>query len=164
MIWRCKYCPYICERRAQLFKHYRLKHGSYARTEPCPCLHQECPCTFRSLNALNVHLSRLHTLIPDQQTSVNVDLPVKFNCLSCGFAETCSETDFFTHLHNAHLKVNHRVRCPYKDCNFESGVYSSFKAHKSKVHKDQNWKRFKSEIIGQDYVNPNNDDQAQDQM
>lgn len=28
-----------------------------------------------------------------------------------------------------HLKVNHKVRCPYKDCNFESHVYSTFKAH-----------------------------------
>ncbi len=134
------------------------------RTEPFPCLHQECPCTFKSFNALNVHLSRLHTKTPDQQPSVDVDLPVKFCCLSCGFAETCSETDYFTHRHTAHLKVNHKVRCPYEDCHFESSVYSTFKAHKSKVHKEQNWKRFKSEIIGQVYVNPDSEDPAQDQM
>uniref|UniRef100_A0A8C7WUQ7 C2H2-type domain-containing protein n=1 Tax=Oryzias sinensis TaxID=183150 RepID=A0A8C7WUQ7_9TELE len=159
MLWKCKYCPLNCEKRAQLFKHYRLKHGSYARTEPFPCLYQECPCTFKSLNALKVHLSRLHTKTVDQQP----DAPVKFCCLSCGFAESCSQTDYLTHLHTAHLKVNHKVRCPYKDCNFETSIYSTFKAHKSKVHHDQNWKSFKSEIIGLDNVSDDND-AAQDQM
>ncbi len=153
--------PFNCEKRTQLFKHYRLKDGSYARTEPFPCLHQECLCIFKSLNALKVHLSRLLTKTPDQQPSV--DVPVKFCCLTCGFVESCSETDFFTHLHAAHLKVNHQVRCPYKDCNFESSVYSTFKAHKSKVQKEQNWKRFKSEIIGFDFVS-NDSDAAQEQM
>ncbi|KAL2085989.1 hypothetical protein ACEWY4_019309 [Coilia grayii] len=42
MIWNCKYCSVRCEKRAQLFKHYRLKHGSYTRTEPFPCLHKDC--------------------------------------------------------------------------------------------------------------------------
>lgn len=152
MLWKCKYCPVNCEKRGQLFKHYRLKHGSYGRTEPFPCLYQECLCTFKSLNALKVHLSRLHTKTLDQQ--LNVDAPVKFCCLSCGFSESCSETDYFTHLHTAHLKVNHKVRCPYKDCNFETSIYSTFKAHKSKTHKEHNWKRFKSEIVG---CGPSND-------
>ncbi len=103
MLWRCKYCPFNCENRAQLFKHYRLKHGSYARTEPFPCLHHECLCTFKSLNALKVHLSRLHTKTPEQQPSA--DVPVKFCCLLCGFAQSCSETDYLTHLRTAHFKV-----------------------------------------------------------
>lgn len=47
--------------------------------------------TFKSLNSLKVHLSSLHTKAGDQQSSV--DVPVKFCCLSCGFSETCSETD-----------------------------------------------------------------------
>ena len=161
MLWKCKYCPFICEKRAQLFKHYRLKHGSYARTEPFPCLHQECLCTFKSLNALKVHLSRLHTKTSEQQPTV--DVPVKFCCLSCGFAESCTETDYFSHLHNAHLKVNHNVSCPYKDCDFESSVYSTFKAHKSKAHKEHSWKRFKSEIIGCDYEG-HDQDSAQEQI
>ena len=53
------------------------------------------------------------------------------------------------YVHNAHLKVNHKVRCPFRECNFEIGVYySPFKAHKSKLHNAQNWKSFKPEIIG----------------
>ena len=159
MFWKCKYCLHSCEKRAQLFKHYRLKHGSYARTEPFPCLYQECLCTFRSLNALNVHLSRVHTKTPQQ----SADVPRRFSCLSCGFAESCSESNFFTHLHSAHLKVHHKIRCPYKDCNFESSVYSTFKAHKSKVHREQNWTEFKPEIIGDDIVSHDRD-VAQEQM
>lgn len=90
-VWKCKYCFLTCDKRAQLFKHYRLKHGSYEKTEPFPCLHHECSYTFKSLNSLKVHLSSLHTKAGDQQSSV--DVPVKFCCLSCGFSETCSETD-----------------------------------------------------------------------
>lgn len=105
--------------------------------------------------------SRLHTKPLDQQPTV--DLPVKFSCLSCGFSESCTETDYFSHLHNAHLKVNHKVSCPYKDCDFESSVYSTFKAHKSKAHKEHSWKRFKSEIIGCDYEGHDRDD-AQEQI
>ncbi len=161
MVWKCKYCPFSCEKRAQLFKHYRLKHGGYTRTEPFPCLHQECLCTFKSLNALKVHLSRIHTKTPDQQQST--DIPTKFSCLSCGFTESCSESDFFTHLHRAHLKVNHKVRCPYEDCNFESSVYSTFKAHKSKVHKQQISKRFKSEIVGDNIIS-HDSNASQEQM
>ena len=143
-----QYCPFQCEKRAELFKHYRLKHGSYARTQPFPCLHQECPCTVRSVNALKTHLSRFHPKNQGQQPSVDVGPPGKFNCLSCGFSESCLEAEYMRYLHNAHLKVNHKVRCPFRECNFESGVYSPFKAHKSKLHNAQNWKSFKPEIIG----------------
>lgn len=161
MQWRCKYCPFNCEKRSQLFKHYRLKHGSYARTEPFPCLHQECLCTFKSLNARKVHLSHLHTKTPEQQP--NTDVPLKFCCLSCGFAQSCSETDYLAQLRTAHFKVNHKVRCPYKDCKFESSVYPTFKTHKSRVHKEHNRKKFKSEIIGCNYVS-HDCDAAQEQM
>ena len=107
MLWKCKYCPAICERRTQLFKHYRLKHGSYARTEPLPCLYQECKCTFKSLNALHSHLSRFHTRSVDQsQTIVS---QIKFRSLSCEFLEPCTESEYFTHLRSTHLKVNHKV-------------------------------------------------------
>ena len=74
-----------------------------------------------------------------------------------------SENEFFTHLHSVHLKVNHKVRCHYKDCNFGSSVYTTFKAHKSKVHKEQNWKRFKSEIVVDDVLS-HDGDAAKEQM
>lgn len=71
MQWKCKYCPASCDKRAQLLKHYRLKHGTYARTERFPCLHQECMCTFKSLNALHSHLSRFHNRSMDQLQTVD---------------------------------------------------------------------------------------------
>lgn len=159
MLWKCKYCSFSCEKRAQLFKHYRLKHGTYARTEPIPCLHDECLCTFKSFNALNVHLSSIHAKTSAQQPAVKCRL----SCQSCGFIACCSESDFFSHLHSAHLKVHHKIRCPFKDCNFESSVYSTFKAHKSKMHGQQNWTMFKSEIIG-GYIQSQEEDVEQEQM
>lgn len=145
MQWKCKYCPAICEKRAQLFKHYRLKHGTYARAERFPCLHQECMCTFKSLNALHSHLSRFHNRSVEQVQTV--DSQKKFRCLSCEFLEPCTENEYFAHLRITHLKVNHKVDCPFKDCKFQSSVYSTFNAHKSKTHKEHTWKNFKSEII-----------------
>lgn len=115
MFWRSKYCAFSCKKRAQLFKRYRLKHGSYARTEPLPSLYQDCPCTFKSFKSLKVHLSCIHSKTLSQSS---VDVPLKFCCLSFGFAESWSETDYFAHLHN--LKMNHKVRCPLIDCTFET--------------------------------------------
>jgi hypothetical protein len=86
MIW--KYCAFSCEKRAKLLKHYRLKHRSYRRIEPFPCSHQECLCMFKSLNALKVHVSRVHTKTAYQQLA---DGPVKFSCQSCEFAESFRE-------------------------------------------------------------------------
>ena len=134
MPWKCKYCPAICEKRAQLFKHYRLKHWTYARTDPFPCLHQECMCTFKSLNALHSHLSCFHTRSVDQPQTV--DSHMKFCYLSCKFLEPCTETEYFAHLRSTHLKLNHKVDCPYKECKFQSSVYSTFNGHKSKTHRE----------------------------
>lgn len=100
---KCKYCQINCEKRAQLFKHYRTNHGSFARTTPLPCLHDDCMCTFKSLNALKVHLSHIHIKTTDRQP--NATVPVKFSCLSCGFAEPCTETEFFSQLYSVHLKL-----------------------------------------------------------
>ena len=55
------------------------------------------------------------------------------------------------YLHNAHLKVNHKIRCPFRDCNFESGVYSTFKAHKSKLHKLKTGRASSQKLLVQVY-------------
>lgn len=51
------------------------------------------------------------------------------------------------------MKVNHKVDCPYKHCKFQSSVYSTFNAHKSKTHREHTWKDFKPEIIASRMVN-----------
>ncbi len=115
-------------------KHYRIHHGSYSRTCPIPCLHTDCLCSFKSFNALKVHLTRNHSQHVDApQTSGSKESPLIFHCSLCEFKEPCSESEFFTHLRH-HLKNNEKVQCPYNECNFESQVYSTFNAHKCKAH------------------------------
>ena len=90
MHWTCRFCAFVSLKRGQLLKHYRLKHGGFTRTSPIPCLHQQCICTFKSFNALKVHLSRFHS----QMTSEKDDVQT-FSCQVCEFNEPCSENDFF---------------------------------------------------------------------
>nr|XP_055032090.1 uncharacterized protein LOC129420928 isoform X1 [Misgurnus anguillicaudatus] len=130
MQWKCKFCTFTSEKRAQLLKHYRINHGTYSRIAPIPCLHSDCPCTFKSFNALKVHLSKIHS----QQSIVKSStVPVCYKCHVCDFTEPCNESDYFGHL-RSHLRNNEKVQCPFKDCVFETNVYSTFNAHKSKAH------------------------------
>lgn len=108
MLWKCKYCEFMCEKRGYLLKHYLLKHGNYGRTVPFPCLHQKCVCTFKSINALKVHLAKIHQKTQAAQLSETPE--VTFHCQSCDFSAPCTETVFLTHLRSTHLKVNHRVQ------------------------------------------------------
>ena len=69
-----------------------------------------------------------------------------FHCQLCDFVEPGTEADFFTHLRR-HLKLKQKVSCPYQGCNFQSNVYLTFNAHKSKEHQDHNKMAFKPEIV-----------------
>ena len=145
MQWNCKSCDFISEKRGHLLKHYRLKHGSYTRTAAFPCLHQECLCTFNSINALKVHLSKIHPNA--QEAHMCETAKVTFHCQLCDFSAPCTEAVFLTHLRSTHLKVNNRVQCPYKGCYFHTSVYSTFNAHRSMKHRTDNWRMFKPEIV-----------------
>lgn len=132
MQWTCKHCIFSADKRGQLLKHYHLKHGSFTRQQPIPCLHRDCLCTFKSFNALKVHLSFWHSQSHIGQASKPT---VAFHCQICEYLEPCTEAEFFTHLHS-HLKRKQTVPCPYEGWHFQSNVYSMFNAHKSKVHSD----------------------------
>lgn len=125
---KCKYCEFMCEKRGYLLKHYRLKHRKYGRTVPSPCLHQECVCTFNSINALKVHLAKIHQETQGAQQRDTAQ--VTFQCQSCDFSAPCTEAVFLTHLRSIHLKVNHRVQCTFNGCNFHTNVYSTFNTHR----------------------------------
>lgn len=85
-----------------MLKHYRLKHGTFTLQQPIPCLHMDCLCSFKSFNALKVHLSVWHSQ-SDRQTS---EPKVAFHCQLCEYVQPCTESEFFTHLHS-HLKLKH---------------------------------------------------------
>lgn len=138
MQWTCKYCT---EKKGYLLNHYRLKHGCHTRISPLPCLHKECLCTFKSFNVLEVHLSTWHT----QKDLGNLG-ETAFHCQLCDFVEPGTEADCFTHLRR-HLKLKQKVSCPYQGCNFQSNVYSTFNAHRSKEHQYHNKMAFKPETV-----------------
>ncbi|XP_026053335.1 uncharacterized protein LOC113039609 isoform X1 [Carassius auratus] len=142
MQWNCKHCIFSANKRGLLLKHYRLKHGGFTRQQPIPCLHMDCLCSFKSFNALKVHLSVWHSQ-SDRQTS---EPKVAFHCQLCEYVQPCTESEFFTHL-RSHLKLKQSVSCPYEGCQFESNVYSTFNAHKSRVHSGSSTTQFKGPIL-----------------
>ncbi|CCD20568.1 hypothetical protein TvY486_0034170, partial [Trypanosoma vivax Y486] len=146
MQWKCKSCSYTSEKRAQLFKHYRISHGAYSRIAPVPCLHTECPCTLKSFNALKVHLSKNHSQQRSAQSSNSSHALVSYKCHVCDFKEPCSESEYFAHL-RTHLRNSEKVQCPFKDCSFETNVYSTFNAHKSKAHQQHCHEDFKLGVM-----------------
>lgn len=146
----CKFCTFSSSKRGQILKHYRLKHVGFTRTSPIRCLHQQYLRTFNSFNILKVHLSTFHSQITPVKKKKK-DYKQIFNCQLWEFKEPCTEQDFLTHLRK-HLKLFQRVQCPYMDYDFETNVYSTFNAHKSRNHNQRSMDAslpLKPEIVSQ---------------
>ena len=141
-MWQCKGCSSKTSTRAQLLKHYRLKHPHYGRRHPYPCPYVSCPCTFKSWNALKSHICRVH----NRETSRQTLSSATFNCQVCGFSEVTSEKEYFTHI-NLHLKANETVPCMFKGCAFRTNIYGTFKSHKNRKHLGYSYSDFKPGIV-----------------
>ena len=53
VIWSCKSCKETVSSRSELLHHYKLKHPHFGRSSRFPCTYLNCPCTFKTWNALN---------------------------------------------------------------------------------------------------------------
>ncbi|XP_065099819.1 uncharacterized protein [Paramisgurnus dabryanus] len=152
MAWRCKLCSAAFDKRAQTLEHYRLRHSSVSSVSQLPCLHDDCVSTFQSVNALKIHISRIHT---QTKHSVNPVESVSFVCPKCGFKQPFNYKTMLGHL-RAHLKNHEMLDCPFKNCHYRSNVYSSFNAHRSRDHPDADahFLDFKNDIILTETENP----------
>lgn len=127
MRWSCKSCNFSSPSQRTLILHYKLKHCNQARNCPLPCVYADCVCSFRTESSLKKHLSR------DHSQACTKHVTSKLNCELCSFSEPCSDAQYFAHL-KTHIQNKEIVKCPFKDCSFQSGVYTTFRAHKSKKH------------------------------
>lgn len=127
MRWSCKCCNFSSPNQRTLIVHYKLKHCHQARNCPLPCVYADCVCSFRTESSLKKHLTRDHSQARSKQVTA------RLNCELCNFSDTCSDTQYFAHL-KIHIHNQETVKCPFKDCSFQSSVYSTFRAHKSKKH------------------------------
>lgn len=152
MNWNCKLCGISLSSKTHLRKHCRLKHSHFCRVSPLPCLYADCICTFQSFGALKTHLSRYHTAESSFSKGGSL-VRLSLKCSLCTFQQPFSESIFFSHL-RGHLRNHETVTCPYKDCNYSTNVYSSFNAHKSRVHHTSDWSDFCDEVIIPDDSHP----------
>lgn len=127
MGWQCKICRSLFATKGNLLKHYRLQHATFSRGQSQPCLHDGCPCTFKTQTALRTHLSRYHAV----KESIQSGLISGFKCLVC--AVCSAEKDYFQHIGN-HLKIHETVFCVFEGCDFRTNIYNTFLKHKSRKH------------------------------
>lgn len=101
--------------------HYKLKHCHQTRNCPLPCVYADCVCSFRTDSSLKKRSTRDHSWAHSMQVTI------RLNCKLC----TCSDTQYFAHLK---MHTQNKETCLFKDCSFQSSVYRTFHAHKSKKH------------------------------
>jgi len=102
MSWKFKLCTAVFDKRVQVLEHYRLHHANVSSISPLPCPHDDCICTFQSINALKIHLTQLHT-----QTAVhsaNHMECVSSICSVCGLKQLLSDKTLLSHL-RTHLNM-----------------------------------------------------------
>lgn len=132
----CKFCSFSADQDG-LVRHHQLCHK---RHHHWPCVHSDCVCVFKTQGALKSHLSRNHRKgAPIDQQAFT------FRCECCDFQEICSQKDFFKHLGN-HLKIQETVQCPFLGCEFKTNTYSTFSSHRSRKHKENTVKDFRTVI------------------
>ena len=129
-MWQCKDCTFSTAKRIALYKHYKLQHR-HGPHNPQPCLHQDCPCTFRTSTALHTHLSRYHST--ERLGPLDKRKLVTFKCHMCGKKDLSTEKTYFQHI-NQHLKNHETVECMFEGCDFKSNLYGTFRSHRSRKH------------------------------
>ena len=140
MRWVCKICNFKSDKRIELLKHYRLKHGNGGRSQSVPCLHTNCPCSFKTFNALRTHLTRQHVELVTQREVLS------FRCQLCCSVFFYSEKQYFEHL-GGHLRRFEVVACVFKNCNFSTNIYSTFATHRHRKHASHSLEDFKTEVL-----------------
>ena len=152
MRWPCKVCSAVLLTKGDLLKHYRLQHGTFGHGHSLPCLHIDCPCSFKSWNALRTHVSRYHVEVD----SPSPDTALSFKCQVCGRLGFSTEKDYFEHLGH-HLKNNETVECVFEGCNHQTNIYGTFAAHKSRKHTPHSLRNFKAAVLSARQVGQQNE-------
>ncbi|KAJ8264249.1 hypothetical protein GJAV_G00146970, partial [Gymnothorax javanicus] len=141
-MWSCKECGTTVSTRFHLLKHYRLAHFNFGRRHPYPCTYSDCPCVFKTWNALHSHLSRSHANRNFQKCVTTAT----FNCQLCTSTNIASAQEYFCHINN-HLKSNETVNCVFQGCSFQTNVYGTFKSHRNRKHTPYSLEDFKVGIV-----------------
>ena len=133
----CKECSVCFQRRNGLLKHIRLMHSNRLRYA---CLYSNCPCNFKMMNALHIHISRFHPK-PGCQKQLTT-----FSCPLCACAGLSTEREFFSHL-GIHFKSHETVACVFRDCNYKTNIHGTYHSHRNRKHKPHTLNDFKSGVV-----------------
>lgn len=149
MGWQCKLCSFVASAKGSLLKHYRLKHGTFGRGYSVPCLHLNCPCSFKTWSGLRTHLYRSHNLQGTDECEV-------VQSLACQICDSFypNTKDYFQHI-NFHLKRHETIECAFPGCDFKTNIYGTYATHRSRKHRSYSWKDFKTDVIAKHFFTEN---------
>ncbi len=105
-------------------------------------MHSSCPCSFKTWNALLVHLSRVHA---NHQDPAQSELTT-FSCPLCSNCGLSCEKDYFAHI-GTHLKKNEVITCMFSGCDFQTNVYGTFRSHRNRKHTPYSLSDFKFGVV-----------------
>lgn len=145
-MWRCKECSESLSGRYELLKHFRLQQRHRQRY---PCPHTNGTCTFKTWNALHIHLNRAH---PKQNSQTQLELSI-FSYHLCTSSDLPTERDYFVHI-GTHFKSHETVPYMFVGCSFETNIYATFHSHKNRKHKPHTLKDFKPGVVRTTNKNP----------
>ncbi|KAL4006537.1 all-trans-retinol 3,4-desaturase [Sarotherodon galilaeus] len=140
-MWTCKSCSLELSSRYVLLKHFRQAHGHIRGVSRFPCPYSDCPCSFTTWTKLLNHTYKNHS----EQTTQNKSEQSIFQCPICSRREYISERNFFQHI-NTHLRRHQTVQCLFKNCEFETNIYSTFQTHKYRKHNKYSLHDFRDNI------------------
>jgi len=131
MEWKCKYCSFICLKRSRLLHHYNVRHFQQGRSTEFPYLYNDCPMTFARIGSLKAHISKNHD---NRAASVGVTL----KCIA--WHELCYNLPHMLKHLRRHTTMKELVSCPFQECKFKSNVTTTFSAHLTKKHRNDDVK------------------------
>lgn len=128
MTFDCKLCVETFSSQSRLVKHYKLRHGHFAKLIPLPCIRANCQSQFRSVSSWNHHRSLCRLSFEGMGTF--------FRCVVASCNEKCSTFALFNKHLKSHLDACQVIACPFLNCEKTFSVWENFRLHKRRHHGD----------------------------
>ncbi|KAG9281964.1 hypothetical protein AMEX_G546, partial [Astyanax mexicanus] len=134
-MYHCKVCNYESNAVVGFTQHMKL----HSNSPNCPfaCGVSECSRVFRKFAAFKSHLYRDHK---SYQRSLRSSAYENIHRTLICQIEFCQSTftnlkEFVNHL-KSHIQEGRKIKCPFRGCEKEFGVKSTFSSHISRTHRN----------------------------
>lgn len=135
-MYSCPLCRHLSKSVKSYIDHFRLHRNIPNFKIPCP--YQHCLHTLSTHSALRSHVARKHCCQSRRHNELELQIrEVALVCKDALCRKICiSRIDLIKHL-KEHIKDGGNIACPYKNCSSNYTKLGSFKAHISRMHRNE---------------------------